>query len=399
MSDQHAGEALPLLPSFYVEGFRAIRHLSLPDLARVNLFVGMNNAGKTSLLEAVRLYLLRNTRTLSAVLFEIIRSRSDYRPPPFSLSGRRETPNTENLQAAADAVETLFYGSFGNQTFPPIRLSPEPWRSPGLTIRLPWHRESAAESESGWDSERELFFAPESTLVEMVSERNSFAVPFDWFIRRVPLGRSSGRSPTLMIGAGGLDPVRMREMWDRVAVEGQEGLVEDALRSVVPDLERVLLVGESNRRSVLLKLSGATRPVPIQSMGDGVHRVCGIALGLVLSRGGALLLDEVENGLHHTVQHEVWEATFGLAQQFNVQVFATSTVGTQSLHSRPPRTRAAPMGCCIDWSVRRTAVYTQSATQTRRSRSQPSSRLRSADDSPLQKGSRSASAMGGGERR
>lgn len=59
-------------------------------------------------------------------------------------------------------------------------------------------------------------------------------------------------------------------------------------------------------------------------MGDGVNRVFGIALGLILSRGGALLLDEVENGLHHSVQDQVWEATFALAEQFDVQVFATT---------------------------------------------------------------------------
>jgi predicted ATPase len=315
--------ALPL-PSFEVEGYRAIRHLRLPQLERVNLFVGLNNAGKTSLLEAVRLYLLRNSSTLPATLFEIVRSRSDYRPPSFSLFEKGESPDSENLQAAADAVESLFYGSFEHQSFAPIRLTVEPMAATGLTIQLPWHREIAADAGPAWEAERDGFFAPESPLVEMRGEGDEFIVPFDWFIRRVPLGRTRHRTPALMIGAGGLDPVRMREMWDRVAVAGQEGLVEDALRTVVPDLDRVLLVGESSRRSVLLKLSGATRPIPIQSMGDGVYRVFGIALGLVLSRGGALLLDEVENGLHHSVQLEVWESILALAQQFNVQVFATT---------------------------------------------------------------------------
>jgi AAA15 family ATPase/GTPase len=48
-----------VLPSFGVRGFRAFRDLRIERLARVNLIVGKNNVGKTSLLEAVELYAAR----------------------------------------------------------------------------------------------------------------------------------------------------------------------------------------------------------------------------------------------------------------------------------------------------------------------------------------------------
>jgi hypothetical protein len=44
------------LPSFEVQGFRAFKDLRIERLGRVNLIVGKNNVGKTSLLEAVQLY-------------------------------------------------------------------------------------------------------------------------------------------------------------------------------------------------------------------------------------------------------------------------------------------------------------------------------------------------------
>ena len=47
-------------------------------------------------------------------------------------------------------------------------------------------------------------------------------------------------------------------------------------------------------------------------------------LSLVNAQGGLLLIDEFENGLHHTVQSEVWNGIFRLANLMNVQVFATS---------------------------------------------------------------------------
>jgi predicted ATPase len=59
-------------------------------------------------------------------------------------------------------------------------------------------------------------------------------------------------------------------------------------------------------------------------MGDGTYRVFGLALALVRASGGVLLIDEVENGLHHSVQEEVWRALFSLSVRLDVQVFATT---------------------------------------------------------------------------
>lgn len=45
-----------ILPSLEIRNFRGFRHLQIERLGRVNLIVGKNNIGKTSLLEALQLY-------------------------------------------------------------------------------------------------------------------------------------------------------------------------------------------------------------------------------------------------------------------------------------------------------------------------------------------------------
>jgi predicted ATP-dependent endonuclease of OLD family len=47
-------------------------------------------------------------------------------------------------------------------------------------------------------------------------------------------------------------------------------------------------------------------------------------LSLCNARNGVLLVDEIENGLHYSVQRDIWRAIFRLAKDLNVQVFATS---------------------------------------------------------------------------
>lgn len=45
------------MKSLYIKNYKNLRELSLPALASVNLIVGRNNVGKSTLLEAISLYL------------------------------------------------------------------------------------------------------------------------------------------------------------------------------------------------------------------------------------------------------------------------------------------------------------------------------------------------------
>jgi AAA15 family ATPase/GTPase len=64
--------------------------------------------------------------------------------------------------------------------------------------------------------------------------------------------------------------------------------------------------------------------IPLKSLGDGVTRVFHIILSLVNAKGGVLLIDEFENGLHWAVQQSVWDIVFQLAETLDVQVFCTT---------------------------------------------------------------------------
>ena len=61
-----------MITSLLIRDFRGIHELSIPMLNRVNLIVGDNNCGKTSVLEAI--LLLRNPRDLSN-LFRVAKLR------------------------------------------------------------------------------------------------------------------------------------------------------------------------------------------------------------------------------------------------------------------------------------------------------------------------------------
>ena len=62
------------LPSLSVRGFRGIGNLSISRLGRVTLIAGKNGVGKTTVLDAVRLYAARSRYS---ILTSILQSREE----------------------------------------------------------------------------------------------------------------------------------------------------------------------------------------------------------------------------------------------------------------------------------------------------------------------------------
>jgi hypothetical protein len=126
---------------------------------------------------------------------------------------------------------------------------------------------------------------------------------------------------------GGERTANLGPLWDKIALSDREKDVVEALKIIAPDIMAVSMVGgESQRqtRTAIVRSSGFKRPVPLRSFGDGLNRLFGILLSLVNAKDGFLLIDEFENGMHHTVQLDVWRGILRLAKLLNVQVFATS---------------------------------------------------------------------------
>ena len=85
-----------------------------------------------------------------------------------------------------------------------------------------------------------------------------------------------------------------------------------------------IIGNESKDRRTVVRLEGQSFPVPLASFGDGALRLFGVALALINSKDGFLLIDEVENGIHHSVQRNLWRMILKTATENNVQVLATT---------------------------------------------------------------------------
>ena len=102
-----------VLDSLEIKNFRAFKHLRIEKLGRVNLIVGKNNVGKTSVLEALWLYA---AGVNPAIVWTILSSR-DENGITVSI-----VPKTEKDRI--NAVKKLFYGRQELETYPKIEVGP-----------------------------------------------------------------------------------------------------------------------------------------------------------------------------------------------------------------------------------------------------------------------------------
>lgn len=318
------------LPSLSITGFRGIDRLSIGNLGRVTLLAGRNGIGKTTVLDAVRVYAARG---LPIALNELLDRREEF------VIGFDD----DHDPIVSPDYTALFYGWAATRDTP-IAIGPS-GGADDLRIEVA--------KPGDWSPDQKDLFADLSTeadvqAVKVVFREAERVLP--WFLslseRRPSRSRrhyirnlqrawiEDGEWPVIEcenLGPGLPTNSRLASIWDSVALTEEEELAVQALRLMLNDrIERVAVVGDEkppyrgHGRRVVAKLKDQRRPVPLKSLGDGVTRMFAAGLALAYSGGGFLLIDEAENGIHYSVQHDFWRLVMHAADQNNVQVLATT---------------------------------------------------------------------------
>ena len=328
------------LSDLTIKGFRGVDDLTIPRLGRVTLLTGRNSVGKTTVLEAVQAYAARGR---SGVLDEILTTHQETStaidddgdevsgPDLLALFHRQASPTQRKVVVGPTHVCDQLKLSVGPLT---ERQEEEVW---GL---LP---ERIAEDLLGDDLQAlRAEFHNRSALVGVATGLASGATSrvLSWRTRnRRYLPRRSrlaedGTLPSPIIceriGPGLPDNARMARYMDQIALTEAQDRAIDALRLIFGDqVESVAFIGRGRTPYYdglrpIVKFREYDGPVPLRSLGDGALRLFGIALALANSQGGFLLIDETENGIHHSLQHDFWRMVLQTAQDNDVQVLATT---------------------------------------------------------------------------
>ena len=329
MQERQPGNSLQF-PDLSIQGFRGIKGLSIPQLGRVTLITGKNNTGKSSILEALRIY---THNAAPYLIYDILTAREEH------IRGTDEEERSSDPESLFQ-ISALFNGFPRlSDEFAPIAISTNGRTHPmKLMMRVGWFAENEdsdgntklvmREDPSAWEPGDVAALVVETEEKRQVHRLERF-LRYARSTRMPRPGLSDRvRMPCIPVSPyAGEGTNTLEHLWAGVALTDNEKDVVEALRIVDPRISAVSMVaGEVSFRvrTAIVRSDNFRRPVPLRSFGDGLNRLFAIALSIVNARGGLLLVDEFENGLHYSVQLDAWRMIFRLAKELDVQVFATS---------------------------------------------------------------------------
>jgi energy-coupling factor transporter ATP-binding protein EcfA2 len=267
-----------------LSNFRGFGSLELKGLKRVNLIVGHNNTGKTSLLEGVLL-----------------------------LSIPLRGPN------CTDKLSETFRPAHGN---PHLRFFR--WLiKDGLNDKATVLRRESAERPENYQvllkGPRHLqrdppqgFYGP---FVSIPGSLSIFATTNDFTLNCRTISVQH-RELGLLVGLIG-KAYRKKD--------GEETL-QKLLAVIDPRIKKVRIDPGEDGNQIIVDI-GLSELVPLAQVGQGVYRITAILADIIGEQPDLLLIDEIENGLHHSVMSQVWTGLAEIAEKLNVQIFATTHSG------------------------------------------------------------------------
>ncbi len=299
------------IPELQVRGFRCFRELHLERLGRLNLITGRNSVGKSFLLDALW---LSAQRGLPSVVTEQLVARGEVTP---------WWPGTGPEAAVADdpaaALAGLFWGRAPIYELPSFDLA-----FGGESLKFSFVGDGASAG-----AVPQLVIACGTRFGQRV---DLGLQPSSWWVPRskraaAPWPGSPSAVPAVHLDTHFRDWALLSDYWDRAGLGGHHEAVLRAMRLVDPDVELLQFVSEPAnrlRRTPFVRVGGSREPVSLEVLGDGVAAVFAMMLCLVEAKGGVLLLDEAETGLHYSVQPDLWRLLLLTSRELDVQVFATT---------------------------------------------------------------------------
>jgi len=262
-----------MLTNVHLKNFRGFRDTEVGPLKRVNLIIGQNNTGKTGLLEALALLLADPPHSAANLpnLFRVV--SGDYNENFWRWICYDKNPKN-SVEVGAKFNNLPDFG---------VWLGTAPGPSQG------------ARHVGGFGS-MNLF---------ALGQRNSASLKPSIF----------STHPT--------NPRQDAIDYNRVVLRRKKKQVEGLLEKIEPRLHAIESL-QTGSEPLLYADVGLREMIPVTQLGQGFNRLLDIYSEIAAAEAKVLLIDEIENGLHHSVLPTIWRGLFHAAEEVDVQIFATT---------------------------------------------------------------------------
>lgn len=289
-----------------IKNFRGIDHLIIEDFSRVNVFLGQNNSGKTTMLEAIAMLMSMSNPDVPQAI-NAVRARK-----PFS--------NFIDVQ--------YFFNNLDVTTPPEVKAELSDGSFRHLTLALSYVFDELADPKN--EPQQQMGAVKYVNTLEMNFEiaKGTTRQSHKSWLRVNPQGLVVNRK----VADGYLENKRA---WltpsDLMTSNLANDLAELFKRNRKDTILALLKLFDTRINSIeiltddiYIGFEGMSQMLSVSMMGDGLRRYLNIVASAANPLIDILLIDEIDNGLHYSVYKKLWQALFALAEASNKQIFVTT---------------------------------------------------------------------------
>lgn len=281
-----------------IENLRGIKHLKIEDFRQVNLLIGKNNCGKTTIIEAIflltgatnpqlplKISAFRDINLIDENSWRLIFNKLDINSN-VKISGELDKPKEKRNLIIKPKTTSYAIGSKDSYSGLPTVID-------GLILEY--------SLITGKNKK------PKKITTEIDAEmKNRPPKDYKEHLRGVFINAKTSSD--------------MSTRFNNIQITKRTDKIIKILSQIEPSLQNLSLGSDG----IIYCDIGLDRLMPINIMGDGMFRLLSIILAISDTEDGIVLIDEIENGFYYSAQEILWDAIFKSAKEFNVQIFATT---------------------------------------------------------------------------
>ncbi len=289
-----------------IEKFRGIEKLIITDLKPVNLLVGRNNCGKTTVLEAL-----------------------------FLLSGMSNPQLVVNIHHFRDLLITndesfsyLFLDmDFDNQITITGQLDNTARK---LMIKPRYTDDKAPNVIKDKPITTHDTISSSSTMVRLVEglnfefqtgrNRQFITAQISLKEKRVTLKKDYKETLRCSFTNPKTAMLQIEERMQGLLVQKRLDRLISVLKGIEPEISDIRM----GAAGMIFVDIGKEKLLPLNILGDGIRRLLALLATIADMKNGVVLVDEIDNGLHYSSLAVLWKAVFAACKEYNVQLIATT---------------------------------------------------------------------------
>ena len=307
---------MAMLDTLKINRFRGIRNLTVEKLGPINLVVGDNNCGKTSVLEAIQLFRSAGSGGL-ANIYKIARQRE-------SMFGVNTNSIYENFICMFTRNEDdLVIDICANMNIRQVS-----YRITGKESRILMDL-----GEQDRNTRRSMVESGEETETDAFDGNVEYKNGSDIQNESIHVNRYSRISGTTISSKEDLrivyvspfEHLRGSVISLIVKNDGYKEICLKALQLFDPDIEDMMIFrSDIGDRAVEYLKHKKLGNMPLSTYGDGIKKVLVLSNAIAAAEGGILLIDEIETAIHKKYYDDIFGFIVKACKTFNVQAFITT---------------------------------------------------------------------------